>query len=221
MNGQFVHWNNYLIQVEQTNFMLKSIAMYALISAYVYTREVSCNTQNVLFSYPVSRVKIFLSKIVVVITIIFVTVVVEFLFSILGGLLLPHEALTRSIFMAHIEINLYALLIEIEILPIAIFIGLLSKNVIMPIVYSGAATFVNMFLVASRDQEIIQYVPISYPMIMFEKWFTAIGKGTGNERMVLTNAKDLLSNTSITIAILTFVIGTIACIAYYVKSDIN
>ena len=130
-------WNKYLFQVEQMSFIITNIAMFVLIAAYIYTREFSCNTANILFTYPMSRIKIFMSKLIVILVITLCITVLQILLTVLGGLLLPHEALTREILLGHLKMNLYALIFQYAILPIAIFIALLSRNVIMPMVYGN------------------------------------------------------------------------------------
>lgn len=217
--GAFVTWNKYIFQVEQMSFMFINIAMYTLISSYIYTREFSCNTANSMFSYPISRTKIFMSKFIVILLITLSITVLQILLTALGGLLLPHEELTKQILLSHLRINLYALLFQYVLLPIAIFISLLSRNVIMPMVYGGLVTVANMFAIGFKNNSISEYIPIIYPIKILFNSFKSSKVDMG--KMVIVNSREILSNTSIIIAISTFVIGMLLCIIYYSKEDID
>ena len=220
IEGRSVSWNFYINQVEEMAFILINIAMYSLISAYIYTREFSCNTAQTLFSYPVGRIKIFISKFIVIISVMFFITTFQILLTFLGGLLLPHEVLTKEILLGHLRINLYALAFQYAILPIAIFIALLSRNVIMQMVYGGLLTVSNIFLLNSGKKAIIDCVPTLYPMVILNNSIKTSGKGE-MAKTVIDNSGVILPNISIAIAILTFIVGISLCIIYYSKADID
>jgi len=218
--GKFVTWNKYINQVESMTFTLTNISMYALISAYVYTREFSCNTAQTIFSYPISRTKIFLSKFIVIIAVTFCMMVFQLLLTFLGGLLLPHETLTKEILLGHVRMNFYALMYQYAIIPIAIFIALLSKNVIMPMVYGGLLTMSNLFILSFGKKFIVDCIPSIYPILILTKSVKYSGKGE-TTKIVIDNSGAILSNLNITIAISTFIIGMLICIIYYLKADVD
>lgn len=218
--GSHVYWDKYIYQVEQMNFLFMNLSMYALIASYIFSREFSYNTSNTLFSYPLSRIKVFVSKFIVIILIIMATIVIQLALTLLTGLFLPHDALTTDIIINHLKLNGCILLFEIAILPIAIFISLLTKNVIGPIIYSGLATLINMFLVSFADQSISEKIPFIYPLNILTSAVKSVGKGELG-KFVIDASSIQLSCTVIIIAILTFLIGMSLSIVYYVKSDIN
>ena len=144
----------------------------------------------------------------------------QILLTFLGGLLLPHEELTREILLGHLRINFYALMYQYAIIPIAIFIALASKNTIMPMVYGGLLTVSNIFLLSSGKKIIFDCVPSLYPILILENSLKTLGKGK-TVKIAIDNSGVILPNLSIGIAILTFIIGISLCIIYYLKADIE
>ena len=218
--GDVVTWNVYIGLVEEMGIIMINLTMYALICAYIYTREFSCNTAQTLFAYPIGRIKIFISKFIVITIMIVCVTFFQMLLTILGGLLLPHEALTREILLGHLRINFYTLIYQYAIIPIAIFIALLSKNVIMPMIYGGLLTVSNLFLLSSGNKIIVNYIPSFYPILILKNSLKTLGKGETSTK-VIDNAGLILPNLSIGIAIFTFIIGISLCIIYYLKADID
>jgi ABC-type transport system involved in multi-copper enzyme maturation permease subunit len=215
--GAFVNWNRYIFQVEQMTVMFTGTAMYILISAYIYTREFSCGTVNTLFSYPVSRAKIFAAKFIIIVLIMFCAMALQLTLTILGGLLLPHEKFTTEIFIAHLRLQLYVLILQCAILPVSTFIALVSRNIIMPIVYGGLVTTINVSVTGLKIKSINDYLPSMYPISILFNSFKEVGKG----EMLMVNSKLTLSNSSIFIAAITFIISITFCVIYYLKTDIN
>lgn len=218
--GQYVTWNDYILQVESMTFMVVNIVMYAMIASHVFSREFSCNTAQTLYSYPISRIKVFISKFIVIIVIIFSMMLLEILLTILGGMMLPHEELTKEILLGHLKINLYGLIYSYSILPLAIFIALLSRNIIAPIVYGGGVTVINLFILGSGDKSIMDYIPSMYPLVILFDSLKKVGKGE-SEKIIIESSGVILPNLSITIAVITFIVGIALCVGYYFKADID
>ena len=114
--GQFVMWNKYISQVENISVVMINLTMYALIAAYIYVREFSCNTAQTLFAYPIGRVKIFISKFIVITIMIVCVTLFQILLTFLGGLLLPHEELLLASTFGEISANNFT-----EFFPFFIF----------------------------------------------------------------------------------------------------
>ncbi|NNU75229.1 ABC transporter permease [Clostridium estertheticum] len=210
-------WDMYLFQEETSSTALINLPMYVFISSYIYTREFSYNTAQTLFSYSISRTKIFISKFLTIITMTSCIMILQLLFAVLAGLLLPHEALAKRIIIDHLKMNLYILFAQYAILPIAIFIAQASRNIILPMVYGGIITVFNM-CVPQIKSEIIEYLAITYPIqIMNNSFKTNIYR---QDIMIINNSIPLPS-VSIMLAISTFIIGIIMCITYYLKTDIT
>ncbi|MCB2358100.1 ABC transporter permease [Clostridium estertheticum] len=210
-------WDMYLFQEEIISTVLINLPMYAFISSYIYTREFSYNTAQTLFSYSTSRTKIFISKFLTIITMTSSIMILQLLFAVLAGLLLPHEALTKGIIVNHLKMNLYILFAQYAILPIAIFIAQVSRNMILPMVYGGIITAFSI-CASMLKVGIIEYLPFTYPIqILTNSFKTNIYR---QDIMIINNSVPL-SSVSIVLAISTFIIGIIMCITYYLKTDIT
>jgi len=214
----FVTWNHYIIQAEQMSFMFVNVLIFSVIPGYIYTRENSYNTASTLYSYPISRTKIFGAKMIVISFLMLCIMVLQPLLTILGGLLLSHETLTKEIFLSHLRIHVYALLYHYAILPVAIIIGLLSKNVILPMVYGGVVILVNIFSMG-MGMKGIDYIPTMYPISVLFNSIEYIG--TGRQEAIIIPTGTTLPNVSIIIAVLTFIIGISLCTFYHLKTDID
>lgn len=219
--GQTVYWNRFVSQVEQMNFLLINIPMYTLIAAFIYTREFSCNTAQNTFSYPIGRTKIFLSKLIVIVVVTFCIVISQTLLTFLLGTFLPHQELTKEILVGHLKINLYGLLYQYAILPMAIFVALVSRNIIMPIIYGGLITIVNIGALGAGNKNIFEYIPTLYPLLIFLNSLVPTESTVDASKLIFDSSGLVLPNTSIVIAVITFVIGISACIVYNMKTDIN
>ncbi|MBZ9625832.1 ABC transporter permease [Clostridium sp. FP2] len=214
---KLIIWDMYLFQEEISTTALINLPMYAFISSYIYTREFSYNTAQTLFSYSISRTKIFISKFLAILIMTGCIIILQLLVSVLAGLLVPHEPLTRGIVLGHLKMNLYILLAQYAILPIAIFIAQVGRNIILPMVYGGIITAFNMY-VSMLKVGIIEYIPFTYPIqILTNSFKTNIYR---QDIMIINNSVPL-SNACIVIVVLTFVIGIVMCITYYLKTDIT
>ncbi|MBU3100081.1 MULTISPECIES: ABC transporter permease [Clostridium] len=210
-------WDMYLFQEEISSTALINLPMYVFISSYIYTREFSYNTAQTLFSYSISRPQIFISKFLTIVIMTSCIMILQLLFAVLAGLLLPHEPLTMGIVLGYLKINIYILVAQYAILPIAIFIAQVSRNIILPMVYGGIITVFNI-CVPQLKSGIIEYLPITYPIqIMTNSFKTNIYR---QDIMIINNSIPL-SSVSIVLAILTFIIGITMCITYYLKTDIT
>ncbi|MCB2308110.1 ABC transporter permease [Clostridium estertheticum] len=210
-------WDMYLFQEEISSTALINLPMYVFISSYSYTREFSYNTAQTLFSYSTSRPQIFISKFLTIVIMTSCIMILQLLFAVLAGLLLPHEPLAMGIVLGHVKMNFYILVAQYAILPIAIFIAQVSRNMILPMVYGGIITVFNMS-VTQLKSGIIEYLAITYPIqIMTNSFKTNIYR---QDIMIINNSIPL-SIVSIMLAISTFTIGITMCITYYLKTDIT
>lgn len=222
IQGAHVTWNKYLLQIEQISVLFLNLSLFAMTAAYIFTREYSYNTAHSLFCYPAGRIKIFISKVVVTIAVSSATLILQLGLGILGGLVLQHEPLTISIITGHLRMTLFILIYECAILPIAILIALLSKNVIMPVVYGG---FVSVLILITSEirsisiETLKEYVPFFYPIQIL---FNSIrGSDLDPSGYVLVKSGVYLYAPPCIIALSVFVVGLLSCILYYSKTDIN
>lgn len=206
-----INWHSHLIHVELVNFFSTYIVMFVMIAAYIFSREFKDNTATILYSYPLSVIKIFISKLIFITFIIISVYVIEFTLTLLGGLMIPHEELTGEIILIHSKIHVYSIFFQIALSPLTIFISLLSRNIIIPSIYGISLMFMNV-LAMNIKKCYFQCVPSLLPALPVLMHF----------RTLESLSADMINipQRSILAGIVTFLVGITACVLYYKKADI-
>lgn len=153
-----------LLQLEFLNTVL-----FSLVGGYVFSREYINQTANVLYSYPVSRLKIFMSKAVVIFILICTVYVLNFVGSLITvGTCLGLEEVKKIFFMEFMTCVTSAIL-QVLIIPLPIFIGIISKNIILPAVYGIIGVVMSIFM--SFTGLYMQLFPLLLPALPFYHFF--------------------------------------------------
>lgn len=227
LQGHYVVWHGYIFQIEQLTFMFLTVPLSTLITSYIFSREFSYKTMPSLFCYPINKAKIFLSKLITAAILIAVTIFFQLFLTILCGFFLNHEQFTSEILFIHLKINLYHVLSLYAILPIAIFITLLCKNMIIPLIYAFVISVSNMFIWSGASarhlysmglffKSACNYIPTYHPLLSLTN---CIKQSKGNEHTISTSFP--LSSSSIIVDLLVFAVVLSLCVLYYYKSDVK
>lgn len=201
-----VEWDIYMGNIEAMMFLVVGLIFFTLIAAYIYAREFTERVSCITYSYPISKTKIFLAKLITIFICIFIVYVFQFITIIITGCILDHEPLDISFVILNIRIYFYSMLFQFAITPLAIFIASVSKNLILPIIYSIIGTLINLFLGQSKDYYNI-YFPLIYPFLPLMS-------------LKFNNMKLIINKYTILISIVFFIITVVASIFYYEKYDI-
>lgn len=128
-------FESYASNTEMANFLLIYTILFSLIVGYVFSREHEEKTSNILFSYPISRIKIFMAKFITIDILIFCVYLIE-LISIYLGYYFLYKKLPESTFIVnHIIQNIYSLIFQYLLIPIPILITNISRSIMAPVVY--------------------------------------------------------------------------------------
>ncbi|WP_160687545.1 ABC transporter permease [Clostridium sp. C2-6-12] len=128
-------FESYASNTEMANFLLLYTILFSLIVGYVFSREHEEKTSNILFSYPIPRIKIFMAKFITIDILIFCVYLIE-LISIYLGYYFLYKKLPESTFIVnHIIQNIYSLIFQYLLIPIPILITNISRNIMAPVVY--------------------------------------------------------------------------------------
>ena len=204
LQGQTVAWDRYAANSEIMMFIMLCPILFSLVSAYVFSREFTDKTANILYSYPVHKIEIFLGKLLVIFMVITVIYIIHFAALFGGGLILNHEPLTRKILLAHGKIHLYSMIFQFALIPIGIFIASLCRNIMLPIICGTLVTLTNMFLLSGNK---FKYSPFMMPFMPLANYTDKL--------------KYFVTTQTIFMAVVVFVVGFIACSIYYLKTDID
>lgn len=204
VQGQTVVWNGYTANSEIMMFIMLCPILFSLVSAYVFSREFTDKTANILYSYPAHKIKIFQGKLLVIFMVIAIIYIIHFVALFGTGLILNHEPLTKEILLAHGKIHLYSMIFHFALIPISIFIASLCRNIILPIICATLVTLTNMFLLSGNK---FKYSPFMMPFMPLANYTDKL--------------KYFVTTQTIFMAVVVFMVGFITCSLYYLKTDID
>lgn len=197
-------FEQYSSNLEIPNTLLLYTILFSLIAGYIFSREFSDKTSSVVYAYPVSRTKIFISKLIIIDMLISLVYLVKVISIYLGYYILNHTLPESSFIISDIKYNIYSLIAQFLIIPIAIVITNMSKNLILPVIYGIFGTIVTI-ISSGKMFKFSEYVPLIAPYKCILKIYRP-------------NLVDI--NYSIISAILCFIISMTICIYQYNKDDI-
>jgi ABC-2 type transport system permease protein/bacitracin transport system permease protein len=128
-------FESYASNTEMVNLLILYTILFSLITGYVFSREHEEKTSNILYSYPMTRIKIFMAKLITIDILILCVYLIE-LISIYLGYYFLYKKLPESTFIVnHIIQSIYSLIFQYLLIPIPILITNISRNIMAPVVY--------------------------------------------------------------------------------------
>lgn len=194
----------YRVNIEVVSFQFLYTVFLSLIAGYIYSREFTDKTANIIYTYPISRTKIFIGKLITLYIIIIFIYIIQFLAVYLTVYIAWNQLPPKNIIITDLKVNIYSALVQFLIMPIPILIGSISKNIIFPVVYGILGAVSSSFMMFTGIY--MQCSPFMLPALPI--YYFHIGDPID---FILT----------ITNAVLTFTISMFLCIYYYNKLDIN
>lgn len=189
-------------------------AFFAILTGYIYTREYQQRTINTVFTYSFSRIKVFAAKIIITIPLMIGMFLLTILFTVAFGLFLTKERILFDTLLDFVKINMEMVFINLLLLPIAILVSIISKNVIAPIVLG----IMYILCYPLLDKPFSVYVPGCLPSL-FATHFTSL---LGKNHPVMTHFEVLPDiNTAFQTLIVVSAISFITSIIYYRNSDVD
>ncbi len=212
--GAVINWNKYMFR-EQMGSSFTFILVFIIVAATLVSKEFTDNTARELYSYPTTRIKIFVSKIIVTIIIIAVVYMFKFCIIIVLGLIVPHENLTTNIIFTYLKVNFYIIIFQSALVPITVFIASVSRNLIAPIIY-GVSLWMLDIVAFNLSEKVVQTMPSCLVMLpimpLLDKY---------NSTAPITASMVTIPQISILSAVVTFIVGIALCTLYYKKADIG
>lgn len=197
-------FESYSSNTEIVNFLLLYIILFSLIVGYVFSREFTDKTSSIVYTYPISRIEIFIGKLITIYILISLVYLVEIISIYLGYYILYHTLPESTFIISHIKYNIYSLIFQFLLMPIPILITNISKNIMLPVVYGIVGTIVTNVL-GESDFLFARYFPLAVPYNFIKKLY-------------YPNLVDLKYN--VISGISCFIISMIICIYQYNKAEI-
>lgn len=178
--------------------------LFSLLGGYIFSREHTNKTANVLYSYSASRMKIFIGKAIVVFTLIVLVYFLNLLSSLITlGVSFGIDEV-KNIFSLQFKVCLSSALLQILIIPIPMLIGIISKNVILPVIYGVIGLLTSMSVMMLEVWS--QLSPLMIPVLPFYHFFRG----------------DPIDYIAVTLSGAIAFLGSITGIIFYLKHcDIN
>ncbi|CAB1239291.1 ABC transporter permease [Clostridium luticellarii] len=155
---------DYRTSTELLCFQFLYIIFFAFISGYIFSREFSDKTANVLYSYPFGRIKIFAGKLIAIYLIILFVYICQFAAVYAALYIAWGELPSLSFIITDIKVNLYSMLFQFLIISIPVFIGIITKNIVFPLVYGILAAVSSSFFMAAGGIY-LQMSPLMLPSL--------------------------------------------------------
>lgn len=187
-------------------------AIFALMTAYVFTREYQERTINQLFSYPVSRIRILAAKLSIVFGLIAVTSALSCTAVFAVSLLQLFKGhLDLEVLWMGARMNLIVCALSFGTIPVAAAVSLIGKNVIPTAVLGVVATIVTVIGEIGHGRGGILF-PWLAPYWPVRDLAQGIADNVGPNPYALP-AMVILS--------LTFALSLVFSIAYYARADVH
>jgi|GEM_PF-3543750 len=185
--------------------------VFALITGYVISREYSDRAINQLFTYPVSRARIFGAKLGVVFTIVAAVSFLSCAAAVLVGIVMASNgAATTDMVMKGLGMNAVACVFTFGTIPVAAAVSMASRSIIPPMVLGTLASMVTLVLQLGHGMKSVLF-PWATPYFMVREFGSGFAE-TGQNPYI---------GAALVILSLVFAVSLIVCLSHYSKAEIH
>ncbi|AKN30205.1 hypothetical protein Ccar_04950 [Clostridium carboxidivorans P7] len=187
-------WLTYAGGAEDLTFGFVGTIAFILLSSHIFIREYSYDTVKLMYSYPLSKISIFVSKLLTIYIIIALIYILHFTILFGGGLLVIHKPLTKIFFLSHASAYIVSMILEFSIVPLIIFLINILKNTAASVFIAVVTSVSNFFMYQTNR---CNYWPLMLPYIPIRK-------------LQVSKFIDLMP--AIKLGVITVIIGILLCI---------
>jgi len=137
--------------------------LFALITTYIFNREFEEDTLKNLLTIPVGRIKLIISKLVVLFGWIQIILIFAFISVFILGSIAGFEGINMSMIVNYIQKYIFTGLLLYLLIPSIILITILFKNYVPPLAFS---IFVTMGVVIFGQSKYLAFYPWGIPVLM-------------------------------------------------------
>ncbi|MCR3760972.1 ABC transporter permease [Clostridium felsineum] len=157
-------WISSSIEVEDFMFLILETLIFILLSNYVFVKEYSYGTKEIEYAYPVNRINIYVSKVLVTYVILIVIYIVHFFIVFLGLTVTMAMFHIKNILFTHFKAYMLSILFQFCVVPIMVIIGNALKRYSYSILISIFIYFFSIVLFSLNKYRnwpfIFQYIPV-------------------------------------------------------------
>ncbi|WP_068497781.1 ABC transporter permease [Paenibacillus kribbensis] len=140
-------WNEYFMDLVSIINFLTGYMSYYILTCYIFAREYQENTHIALFTNPVRRTRIYLSKLLVIYMYIAVSLLLAFGLSAILGTFITTRPITFEIVMYQLGIFAKMILMHAMLIPIITFFAIRWKKFVPAIIGMCTVMCLNFVLV--------------------------------------------------------------------------
>jgi bacitracin transport system permease protein len=175
-------WLPYASVAEVWTFRFVGTIAFILLSSHIFLREYSYDTVKLIYSYPISKISIFISKLLTVYIIIALIYILHFTIVFGGGLLMIHKPLTEKFLLSHAAAYIISMILEFAIIPLIIFLINIFKNTTASIFIAIVTLFSNFYISETKWYSswplLLPYIPMmKLEVIKFINLIPAVKSG--------------------------------------------
>jgi bacitracin transport system permease protein len=136
----------YRTNIEISCFQILYIILFSLLAAYIFSREFTDKTENILYTYPTSRPKIFAGKLLTLCILIIFTYAVQLLATYITLFIAWQEMPSKNFIFTDIKVNIYSALLQLIWIPVPILLANVTKNIIFPVIFGVIGAIISPFI---------------------------------------------------------------------------
>lgn len=182
--------------------LLMSPSLFALFAGYILAREYQERTVNTFLTAPRARLELLFAKYAIMIPVIFATLALSYLLTLLSGLLLKHEALTAALLGKYALKFALLLVMQFALISLSITASMIGKSYV-PAMGVGIFALLSSFVIMQSEY------------IMYDPWSAALNL------LLDLNPANNDTATGVAVLVAAFVIPLIFNMAYFRKMDVH
>lgn len=195
-----------VMDIERGSDIFLYIIVFSLVASYIFSREYTDKTANILYTYPISRTKIFFGKLIIIYLLIVSVYIIQIIATYLGGYMLWGVFPTVKFVNEDIKVNVFSILLQFLLIPIPILIANITRNIILSIVYGLLGDIIVALLLGGGAGIYSQFCPLTLPILPFYHFH----KGDPIDFIITIGS-----------AVITFCLFISLCIYHYSNTDMD
>jgi bacitracin transport system permease protein len=172
--GAPIHWVDILALCMQINHLFIFPLTFGALTAFVFVQEYQTKVIVNLFTLPVSRTAIILSKTVTLFLTLMVLNLISYVLNILIGVFFLHSGAGEA-FVQYFPLALKTGLMQVLLIPIFICVGVWTRHYIPPIVAAGICIMIDFVSLAIPNVGLLLFPALPYYVILHSiGWYNGV-----------------------------------------------
>ncbi|MCP3795142.1 ABC transporter permease [Paenibacillus sp. CH40] len=151
-------WDYYFTNIVSLVNIAAGFISYYILTGHIFAREYQENTHLFMFTTPVTRVKFYFSKLVLIYGFIMVSLFFVLFLSALLGMLITDRPLTMAIWVYQIQVFAKMCVMHAMLIPIASFFAIRWKSIMVVVLLVCTAIFLNFIYKSEWYPWIVPYL---------------------------------------------------------------